>query len=111
MSDIIALMQADSNMLEFTVSNTAVQPSHNNQRLDRWYHNILSSELRRQERYLAWLMEVAYAQGDEDQVENDVNMVFLSRFINQPLLQPNTINTTGGHRSSNILSESTQKRS
>ena len=110
MSDIIALMQADSNMLEFTVSNTAVQPTYSNQTLHR-YHNILSSELRRQECYLAWLMEVAYTQGDEDQVEDDVNMVFLSRFINQPLLQPNTINTTGGHRSSNILSGITQKRS
>ena len=110
MSDIIALMQADSNMLEFTVSNTAVQPAHSNTSLDR-SRNILSLELRRQERYLAWLMEVAYTQGDEDQVEDDVNMVFLSRFINQPLLQPNTINTTGGHRSSNILSGITQKRS
>ena len=110
MSDIIALMQADSNMLELTVSNTAVQPAHSNTSLDR-YRNILSLELRRQERYLAWLMEVAYTQGDEDQVEDDVNMVFLSRFINQPLLQPNTINTTGGHRSSNILSGITQKRS
>ena len=110
MSDIIALMQADSNMLELTVSNTAVQPAHSNTSLDR-YRNILSLELRRQERYLAWLMEVAYTQGDEDQVEDDVNMVFLSRSINQPLLQPNTINTTGGHRSSNILSGITQKRS
>ena len=110
MSDIIALMQADSNMLEFTVSNTAVQPAHSNTSLDR-YRNILSLELRRQERYLAWLMEVAYTQGDEDQVEDDVNMVFLSRFINQPLLQHNAINTASGHRSSNILSGITQKRS
>ena len=109
----------ESNILEFTISNTIFQPPHINhssipeqhQTLDD-YHRTLSHEMRHQEHHLVWRVEVAQALGDEDQVEDDVNMVFLTRFINHQLLpQPNTIHIGGPGVSSGILTGMDQKRS
>ena len=114
MSASLDTIQCTSMMMEFTASASEVQTPRNSQgslpepQRPEYLQQILSLELGHQERHLAWRFEVAYAMGDMDQVEDDVNMAFLTRFINHQLLHPTTLQE---RRLNNILAGTTHKRS
>ena len=113
MSATPTTIQASNRMLEFTASASGVQTPHSSRdslpehESPEHLQLALSHELGRQERHLAWRLEVAYALGDMDQVEDDVNMAFITRFINHQLLQTTTLHVGGA---SSILAGISNKR-
>ena len=114
MSSSLGASQSAGRMLEFTVSASGALSHRNRQGSQPDHHTpeylqqTLSLELGRQERHLAWRLEVAHAMGDMDQVEDDVNMGFLTRFINHQLMQPNVLQLV---RATDILAGTSHKRS
>ena len=86
--------QAPNRIMESSASTSRLHTSQDNPRSlsehqsSEHLRQTLSQELGRQERHLAWRLEVAYAMGDTDQVEDDVNMAFLTRIINHQLVDP-----------------------
>ena len=107
MSSSLDTIQVTSRMVEFIANAPGVQSPRNSQSPSLEYQQTLSHELGHQERHLAWRLEVAYAMADMDQVEDDINMVFLTRFINHQLTQPTTSQVGGV---SDILAGTTHKR-